>query len=145
MSRLTNKIKQGFSMKYILLLMTLTIGLFAEFKTIGPDEFEKLKKEGVPVIDIRTASEWKETGIIEGSHKITFFNERGQPLLADWFFEVGHLVTDKKTPFIIYCAHASRSKSLGKGLIQMGFENVYELDGGIENGWIKKGKKTIKE
>jgi rhodanese-related sulfurtransferase len=65
--------------------------------------------------------------------------------LADWFFEIGHILKDRKEPFIIYCAHANRTKSLGQGLLQMGFENVYELEGGIENGWIKKGKKTIKE
>jgi len=133
-------------MKIFLLIVTLlTLNLFADFKTVDTTEFEKLKKEGIPVIDIRTPSEWKTTGIIEGANKITFFNERGQPLLADWFFQVGHLIKDKKAPFIIYCAHASRTKSLGEGLIQMGFENVYELKGGIENGWIKKGKRTIQE
>ena len=131
--------------KIILTLAILSVSLFAEFKTIDVPEFEKLQKDGLVVIDIRTAPEWKETGIIEGAKKITFFSEKGQPLLADWFFEVGHLIKDKKTPFIIYCAHASRSKALGEGLDSMGFEHVYELKGGIENGWIKAGKKTVKE
>ena len=131
--------------KILLTLAILSLSLFADFKTIDVAEFEKLQKEGVPVIDIRTEQEWKDTGIIEGSHKITFFNDKGQPLLADWFFEVGHLITDKKEPFIIYCAHASRSKSLGEGLVHMGFENVYELKDGIENGWIKAGKKTVEK
>ncbi len=131
--------------KRLLTLVVLSVSLFAEFKTIDVPEFEKMQKDGVLVIDIRTASEWKETGIIEGAKKITFFSERGQPLIADWFFELGHLIKDKKTPFIIYCAHASRSKVLGEGLDSMGFEKVYELKGGIENGWIKAGKKTVKE
>ncbi len=133
-------------MKIFLLIVTIfTLNLFADFKTIDTTEFEKLKKEGIPVIDIRRPDEWKSRGIIEGSYKITFFNAQGQPLLADWFFKVGHLIKDKKTPFIIYCAHGTRTHSLGQGLMQMGFENFYELKGGIENGWIKKGKKTIKE
>jgi len=131
--------------KILLTLAILSLSLFADFKTIDVAELEKLQKEGVPVIDIRTPQEWKDTGIIEGAHKITFFNERGQPLIADWFFEVGHLVKDKKEPLIIYCAHASRTQSLGEGLVSMGFENVYQLKGGIENGWIKAGKKTVKE
>ncbi len=131
--------------KRLLTLIVLSVSLFAEFKTVDVPEFEKMQKDGVLVIDIRTASEWKETGIIEGAKKITFFSERGQPLIADWFFELGHLIKDKKTPFIIYCAHASRSKVLGEGLDSMGFEKVYELKGGIENGWIKAGKKTVKE
>ena len=131
--------------KILLTLTILTVALFAEFKTIEVAEFEKLQKEGIPVIDIRTEGEWKDTGIIEGAYKITFFSEKGQPLLADWFFEVGHLIKDKKEPFIIYCAHASRTKALGEGLVSMGFENVYELKGGIENGWIKAGKKTVEK
>ena len=130
--------------KLLLTFAILTVSLFAEFKTVDVKEFEKLQKDGVPVIDIRTPQEWKDIGIIEGANKITFFDEQGRPLLAEWFFEVGHLIKDKKTPFIIYCAHASRSKVLGEGLIAMGFENVYELKGGIENGWIKAGKKVVK-
>ena len=131
--------------KILLTLAILSVALFAEFKSIDVPEFEKLQKEGLVVIDIRTPQEWKTTGIIKGAKKITFFSEQGQPLLADWFFEVGHLVKDKKTPFIVYCAHANRSKALGQGLESMGFEHVYELKGGIENGWIKAGKKTVKE
>jgi rhodanese-related sulfurtransferase len=73
-----------------------------------------------------------------------FFTPKGKADLAGWFFELGHLVKDKKEPILLYCAHANRSKSLGKGLTQMGFEHVYELKDGIENGWIKAGKKTVK-
>jgi len=131
--------------KIILAMLLLSMSLFAELKTIEVKEFKKLQKEGVPVIDIRTPQEWNATGIIEGANTITFFAENGQPLLADWFFEVGHLVKDKKTPFIIYCAHASRTQALGEGLTQMGFETVYQLKGGIENGWIKAGEKTVKK
>jgi len=131
--------------KMILAMLLLSMSLFAELKTIEVKALKKLQKEGVPVIDIRTPQEWNTTGIIEGAHTITFFAENGQPLLADWFFEVGHLVKDKKTPFIIYCAHASRTQALGEGLTQMGFETVYQLKGGIENGWIKAGEKTVKK
>jgi len=131
--------------KMILAMLLLSMSLFAGFETIEAKALKKLQKEGVPVIDIRTPQEWNATGIIEGAYPITFFAENGQPLLADWFFEVGHLVKDKKTPFIIYCAHANRTQALGEGLMQMGFENVYQLKGGIENGWIKAGEKTVKK
>ncbi|CAA6807307.1 MAG: Rhodanese family protein [uncultured Sulfurovum sp.] len=131
--------------KILLATVLLSMSLFAEFKSIGVDEFKKFQKEGVPVLDIRTEFEWKDIGLIEGSHKATFFSEQGQPLLAEFFFTLGTLVKDKSEPFIIYCAHASRTKVLGEGLIAMGFENVYELKDGIELGWIKKGEKVIKD
>ena len=130
--------------KFLLIAGFLSTALFAEFKTVDVTEFEKLKAQGIPVIDIRTPMEWKQTGIIEGAHKMMFFTPHGQPDLAGWFFELGHLVKSKKEPILIYCAHANRTKSLGEGLTQMGFENVYELKDGIENGWIKAGKKTVK-
>jgi rhodanese-related sulfurtransferase len=130
--------------KIVLIISLLSMNLFAEFKSIGIEEFKKMQKEGVPVIDIRTEFEWKDIGIIEGSHLATFFNEQGQPLLADWFFTLGTLVKDKSQPFIIYCAHANRTKALGDGLIHMGFEKVYELKDGVEYGWIQKGEKVVK-
>ena len=131
--------------KIILAMLLLSITLFAEFKTIDNATFKKLKKEGVLVIDIRTKGEWKDIGIIGGSHKMTFFSEQGRPLFADWFFELGKILKDKSEPFIIYCAHASRTSELGKFLTKEGFKNVYELKDGIEAGWIKAGEKVVKE
>ena len=128
--------------KLLLITGLLSSLLFADFKTVDADEFAKLMEKGYPVIDIRTPMEWKQTGIIKGAHKMMFFTPTGEPNLAEWFFDLGHLVKDKKEPILIYCAHANRSKSLGQGLEQMGFENIYELKGGIENGWIKSGKKN---
>ena len=133
-------------MKKILLIAgMLSVSLFAEFKSVDANTFEKLMAKGYPTIDIRTPMEWKQTGIIKGAHKMMFFTPQGQPDLAGWFFELGHLVKDKEQPILIYCAHANRSKALGEGLDRMGFKHVYELKGGIENGWIKAGKPTVKQ
>jgi len=131
--------------KIVLLTALLTVSLFAEFKSIASDEFKKLQKEGVPILDIRTPYEWKAFGMIEGAHKATFYSEQGEALLPDFFYTLGTLVKDKSEPFIIYCAHASRTQIVGEGLTGMGFENVYQLKGGIENGWIKVGEKVVKE
>ncbi len=131
--------------KLLLISALLSTALFAEFKTIGVEEFEKMQAKGVPVIDIRTPGEWKQTGIIKGAHKMMFFTPKGEADVANWFFELGRLVKDRKEPFIIYCAHANRTKALGQGLEQMGFKHVYELKGGIENGWFKAGRKAVKE
>jgi len=130
--------------KILWFLVMASMSLMAEFKSVDADTFEKLQAKGYPVIDIRTPMEWQQTGIIKGAHKMMFFTPNGQPDLANWFFELGHLVKDKNEPILIYCAHANRSKSLGQGLEQMGFKHVYELKGGIENGWIKAGKPTVK-
>ena len=132
--------------KILLLLAALSLTAMAKFTTIDNDTLLKMQAKGVPVIDIRTPGEWKTTGIIKGAHTMMFFDEKGRPDMGNWFFELGHLVTDKKQPFIIYCAHANRSKALGNFLDkQLKFENIYELKDGIEHGWIRDGKKpTVK-
>jgi rhodanese-related sulfurtransferase len=56
------------------------------------------------------------------------------------------LVKTKETPFVIYCAHANRTKVVGNFLdSQMGYKEVYDLKGGINLGWIKKGLKTVRD
>jgi len=130
--------------KILLILGVLSVSLFADFKTVDAKEFAKLQDKGYPVIDIRTPGEWKQTGIIKGAHKMMFFTPKGEADIAEWFFNLGRLVKDKKTPILIYCAHANRTKSLGQGLVQSGFKNVYELKGGIEHGWMNLGRKTVK-
>jgi len=122
-----------------------TLSLAAGFTEIDIKQFEQLRAKGVPVIDIRTPQEWKQTGIIEGSHMMMFFDERGQAHAQKWISNLQKITTDKNTPFIIYCAHANRTKVLGKWLTdEMGYKHVYELEGGIAYGWIDKGKTTVK-
>ena len=116
--------------------------LLANFQTIDMKTFEQLKKDGVPIIDIRTPEEWTDTGVIKGTHKITFFDAFGESHLAEWCFKVGHIIKNEKAPLLIYCASGRRSHKVGKILNKMGFENIYELKGGISKGWIKCGKKT---
>ena len=131
--------------KTFLLMAALSISAMAKFTTIDNATLEKMEAQGIPVIDIRTPGEWKTTGIIKGAHKMMFFDEKGRPDMGNWFFELGHLVKDKEQPFVIYCAHANRSKTLGEYLDkQLGFQKVFELKGGIEHGWIPAGKATVK-
>ena len=118
---------------------------FGPFKSLSTKEFQQKKAQGFTVIDIRRTDEWEADGIIEGSHTITFFDEAGQYDLDAFLEAFSKVVTDKEQPFILVCAHASRTKQachiMGE---QLGYENVYELDGGINWGWIDKGLETVK-
>ena len=117
----------------------------ASFKEIDADTLLKMQKSGVVVIDIRTPQEWSSTGIIKGAKKMMFFTPNGGADVPNFMFKLGNLIKDKSKPFIIYCAHANRTKKLGEWLTKnLGFKNVYELKGGIEYGWINKGYKTVK-
>lgn len=118
---------------------------FGPFKSLSTKEFQQKREEGFTVVDIRTVGEWETSGIIEGSHKITFFDEAGG-FDVDAFLEAfSKVVTDKEQPFILVCAHANRTKTAGEIMgARLGYKNVYELDGGIHWGWIDKGLETVK-
>ena len=130
-------------MKLLFLSFLATIVVMAEFISIDAKKLEELKKDGILIIDIRTPMEWRSSGIIEGAKPIMFFSPRGEPDVANFMFELGSLLQSKDKPFVIYCAHANRTKTLGRWLNELGFKKVYELEGGIEYGWIDKGYKTV--
>ena len=118
---------------------------FGPFKSLSTKEFQEKKAEGFVVIDIRRADEWEYYGIIEGSHKITFFDERGQYDLDSFLEAFTKVVTNKERPFILVCAHAQRTKTVGEIMgLKLKYKNVYELDGGINWGWIDQGLETVK-
>jgi len=118
---------------------------FGAFKSLSTKEFQQKKEQGISVIDIRREDEWKEYGIIEGSHTITFYNETGQYNLEVFLEEFTKVVTSKEQDFILVCAHANRTKAVAQMMgLQLGYKNVYELDGGINWGWIDMGLETLK-
>ncbi len=130
--------------KLLLLLFTLSLSLFAGVKDLDIESFEKAKREGVPVIDIRTPSEWRETGIIKGSHTIMFFDRSGRYDLKSFLESLSKLGIDREKPFVLVCRSASRTKMVGDFLSdKMGYKNVYELKGGILN-WKRHNRPLVK-
>jgi rhodanese-related sulfurtransferase len=130
--------------KILFILVLFVSSLVADFKGVDAKTLLQMQKNGVVVIDIRTLAEWKDRGIIKGAKTLEFFNSQGEYNLKSWMASFEKLVTTKDTPFIIYCAHANRSKTVGKFLSnQLHYKKSYELAGGIEYGWIDKGYKTV--
>jgi rhodanese-related sulfurtransferase len=103
---------------------------------------EKLIASGVTVIDVRTPGEWKQTGIVEGSIPIMFFDEKRQADPQAWMQQASnHIKPD--SPVAIICRSGNRSKTVGNFLIkQHSYQNVYNVTGGIKD-WIAKGNKTV--
>jgi rhodanese-related sulfurtransferase len=131
----------------ILMSAILTSSVFAEFLTIDTEKMQVfLKDKSAIFIDIRRVDEFKQYGIIENSHKLTFFDNRGEYDIDKWMSKFIKIVKNKEQPFVLICAHANRTKIVGNFLsTQAGYKNVYDLEGGINYGWIDKGLQTIKE
>ena len=99
------------------------------------DQLIDMVAAGVPLIDIRRTLEWEETGVIAGSHLITFFDERNKYDLDSWLTAFDK-VADRDKPFILICRQGIRTRKLGCFLDgRQDFRDVYHLRLGIA-GWI---------
>jgi len=115
-----------------------------DIECVDDKELELLMGAGTKVIDIRTPAEWQERGIIKGSIKLMFFDADGSYDFEKWIEELQKYVKSKDDTFVLVCAHANRTKVVGNFLRdKLGYKNVVELCGGIEYGWILKGRETV--
>lgn len=94
------------------------------------------------VIDVRTAQEWRNTGIIPNSRKLEFFNKDGKYNAEQWLKSLNKLKSRPDQPVILVCRSGNRSGMVGNFLAkQQGMSNVYHLSSGIQS-WIKAGNIT---
>lgn len=127
------------------MLACVSLNVFADFKTLSTEQFQTQQKAGVAIIDIRRLDEYQKYGIIANSHKLTFFDKNGKYNTQKWLSDLAKIVPTKDTPFILVCAHANRTKTVGRFLSnKVGYKTVQELSGGIIDGWIAKGLATTK-
>ncbi|PLY06424.1 MAG: rhodanese-like domain-containing protein [Arcobacter sp.] len=99
---------------------------------LAPKDVEKLIDENIVMIDVRREEEWSYTGVIKNAHKMTFFDMFGNCDVPTWLKEFQKLVTSKEQQFVLICAHANRTRTIGDFLIQNhGYTNVSHLEGGM--------------
>ncbi len=127
---------------FILLLATFS---HANFTGLTPSQLQDKIDKNIVVIDIRTAPEWKQTGIIPTSKELMFFNELGQFNTKLWIQELHKIIKNKNEPFILICRSGNRTNQVGNFLSkQLKYKNVFHLEHGI-NSWIKQNRQVIKE
>ena len=100
-----------------ILLLTACGGV--SYKTITENEATSLIENDAIVIDVRTIDEYN-TGHIKDSINIP----------VDSISSVNY---DKDAVIIVYCASGMRSATAAKTLVDLGYMNVYNLDGGLIN------------
>ena len=117
--------------------------LFAEIYEVNNEKIKILMVNDVPLIDIRTEVEWYETGVINSSHLLTFFEKDGSYDFRKWMVEVDEIANDNG-PVIIICRSGRRSRILSNMIIKENAEyRVYHATNGIKS-WIESSNKTVK-
>ena len=84
-------------------------------------------KDDLMLIDVRESSELKETGSIDGALNIP----RG---LIEMKLIPNNEYLNVNTPIVVFCGGGSRAALAGSTLLDLGFKNVKNLEGGFR-GW----------
>ena len=107
----------------VLLLSACSSDTAAFELTSAVDSQELLAESpaGLTVLDIRTPEEFA-SGYIAGATNLDFYEAE----FSSWLDDL-----DKDAPYFVYCRSGNRSNGAGSILKKHGFENVYNLGGGI--------------
>ncbi|PYI84236.1 MAG: rhodanese-like domain-containing protein [Verrucomicrobia bacterium] len=104
------------------------------YQDVGPDQFDKLRKEkNTVVLDVRTKKEF-EAGHIAGAVNI------------DWNasdFEKKAAALDKNKIYLVHCQGGVRSSKACDKLGTLKFPKLFNLEGGLK-AWEKAGKPVEK-
>ena len=127
-----NKLFAAVSVVFIL-ISSCTIGQTTN--DIEIDEFKrKISSEKYVLVDVRTAEEFID-GHIEGALNIDYFSATFSDDISKVGFEI---------PILLYCRSGNRSSKAMKIMNELGFKEVYNLEGGIK-GWISENNPVITE
>ncbi|PWJ44040.1 thioredoxin domain-containing protein [Sediminitomix flava] len=111
-----------FSLIFLLLSSCSDAQTQADFQHLDAKSFQTAlaNAKDAQLIDVRTPEEVAK-GTIENAKNINWFdnfNEQAKQL-------------DTSKPVYLYCRSGARSTKAAKRLVSLGFEEVYELDGGL--------------
>ncbi len=99
--------------------------------------FEMSQRNVIKLIDIRRPSEWRQTGVGRGAHKISMHQ-------SEFVSRLDALVGgDRSQPVALICARGVRSSKMKARLNALGFSNVTNVSEGMLGsksgpGWLKR-------
>lgn len=127
----------------IVLISLFSLPLRAEVINIDNAEMRQLLEQGVPIIDVRRPEEWRQTGVVKGSHLITFFDRKGNYDINGWMASLSK-IAGPDDPFILICRTGNRTGTISRFLGQkLAYHQVHNVTRGITD-WIAKGNAIVK-
>ena len=115
---------------------------FADVVDVNNEQIVELSKTNIPIVDVRSSSEWDQTGVIPESILLTFFDKEGNYDLNEWYEKL-LLEIDQSEPIILICRSGNRSRIIAE-MMDKEFDNViYNAKSGITS-WINDRLITVK-
>lgn len=120
--------------KLILSLLLFSGAVHAEEYKGEVDRYTlpELQAKGATVVDVRTPAEWKDTGIIAGSIRITYMDNEGRVDKQAFFKAIQENVKSKDDLVVLVCRTGVRSKKAAEWLAKEGYTNIYNKTHGIK-------------
>lgn len=113
----------SFSFLLLFVLGFVSCSQQTETGQLNPAVFaEKMKTTGVVVLDVRTIDEFN-SGHIEGAKQLDYYETDS--------FNASIDALDKNVTYLLYCRSGGRSGTTYDMMVQKGFKNVYNLEGGM--------------
>jgi len=128
----------------LLILLFLTTNIYAKKTTvIEVDELEAYMQKNVIIIDIRDEKQWKKTGIIPTSYRLTYNGLSKQFNKKRWEYILVRLLKEKSRAFVLISKDGKESKKLANKLFDSKkFVNVMYLKNGMKS-WLDADRKVI--
>lgn len=105
-------------------------------------DLQVLETQGAIVVDIRTPEEWRTTGVIPGSHPLTFYDRDGRYDLEGFSKTLNQIAPNHSAPIVLVCRSGHRSGEAGQMLAaKWPDRQILHLGKGISE-WIREGKAT---
>ena len=131
----------GFYIKFLVCLL-ITKFAFADVVDINNKKIIELSNTNSPMGDVRSQTEWEQTGVIPNSILLTFFDKEGNYDLNEWYEKL-LLEIDEGEPIILMCRSGNRSRIIAD-MMDKEFESViYNAKRGIMS-WINDKLITVK-
>ena len=125
--------KIRFYIKFLIFLLTVKFA-FADVVDINNEQIVELSKTNIPIVDVRSSSEWDQTGVIPTSILLTFFDKEGNYDLDKWYEKL-LLEIEEGEPIILICRSGNRSRIIAE-MMDKEFDNIiYNAKRGITS-WI---------
>ena len=104
------------------------------YSNIDNVKLKELVNQGVLLVDIRRKEEWQQTGVVEGSKTITFFDRTGN--INQNFVPEFTAIAKLDQPVMLICRTGNRTQAASQAIAQqLGYKNVMNVTNGI-TGWI---------
>ena len=113
------------------------------FAQIDNAQLQELLRQGVALVDVRRPEEWQATGVVEGSHRLTFFDRNGQSDPSAWLWLLKKIV-QPGDPLMLICRSGHRTGIICEFLhAETGYKTLYNVAEGIM-GWLAEGLPVVK-